>query len=159
MKKLVLLFVVLTVLIFCVCIPAFASSGKAIVPPFDARYIGSSAYYGEQFFVTNITSNPITVKITVFNKSGSIVTTGLSGTSNLTNFTVNPGDCSVSFSLDANATGYVVYSPTTLDWGYATIAWSQDSSVPYGLIADVKEGLTASGYTSRTLSVNNGMPF
>lgn len=160
MKKLLQVLVLLTVLIYCISIPAFAASGKAIVPPGDFRYFSASLNYNHMYFVSNITNSPITVKITIFGKSGSVITTGISGSSNVTNFTVNPGDCSVSFDLDANATGYVTYSPTTQEWGYATIEWSQDSSAPYGLIADVKEGLTGTtGYGIRTLAVNNGMPF
>jgi hypothetical protein len=162
MKKVFWLASLLTALVVSASIPALAASGKAIVPPFDARFINSNVYYGESFFVTNITSNPITVKITIYNQTGAMVTTGLTaGTTSVTNLVVNPGDSSVSFTLAANATGSITYSPTTLDAGYATIAWSQDgSSVQYGLIADVKEYLTwGSTSTQRTISVNNNLPF
>jgi hypothetical protein len=162
MKKVSSLALLATVILGSASISALAASGKAIVPPFDARFINSNVYYGESFFVTNITSNPITIKISVYNQSGTLVTAGFTGgTASITSLTVNPGDASVSFTLAANATGYVNYSPTTVDVGYATIAWNQDnSSVQYGLIADVKEYLTW-GNTSaqRTISVNNNLPF
>jgi hypothetical protein len=160
MKKLLLVLVLLTAFISCISIPAFASSGKATVPPGDFRYISSSTYYGSKYLVSNITCSRITVKITIFGQSGSIITTGLTGSPNLINFTINPGDASVSFDLEANATGYVDFYLNTLNWGYSIIEWSQNSIVPYGLIADVKEGMTSPlGYAHRTLSVNNGMPF
>jgi hypothetical protein len=96
----------------------------------------------------------------VYNQTGSIVTTGFAASPNAPSVVVNPGDSSISFTLAANATGYVAYNDTTLDWGYATIAWTQNSSAPYGLIADVKENLAVGGiWSSRTLVVNNGMPF
>lgn len=162
MKKLLWAFSLLTILTSSISLPAFAASGKAIVPPFDTRYYSSTVNYGESFLITNITSSPLTVKISIYSQTGSIITTGLSVlVGNVTNFVLNPGDSSASFTLAANATVHILYSPSTLDCGYATIAWTQDnSSAQYGLIADVKEGLQAgSSYTQRTLAVNNNMPF
>jgi hypothetical protein len=160
MKKLLFVFSLLTVLISTASLPASAASGKATVPPGDYRYFGSTSYHQLMYFVSNITSNPITVKITLYNNAGSIVTTGFTASPNLTNVVVNPGDSSVSFTLAANATGYLMYNTSSLDWGYAIIAWTQDGSVPYGLIADVAESLTINNtWTARTLAVNNGLPF
>jgi hypothetical protein len=58
---------------------------------------------------------------------------------NAGNFTVNPGDSSASFTLAANATAHILYSPSAMDCGYATIAWTQDkSSAQFGVIADYR---------------------
>jgi len=161
MKKLFLTLLILTFFISYISRPSFAASGKAIIPPGDFRHITSSAYYEQIYFVANITSSPIIVKITIYNQSGSMIRTGFTSfSSNLTNFIVNPGDSSVSFTLSANATGAVLYTPTTIGFGYGIIQWSQNSSELFGLIADVKEGLTTSlGYAFRTLLVNSSMPF
>lgn len=165
MKKLLW---VLSLLVFfgsSVSISAFAASGKAIVPPFDARNYNNGAYNVTAFFITNITSSPITVKLNIYNEAGTIVTSGISALSSAqtTGFTVNPGDASASFTLAANATAHIEYKTSTLDRGYATISWNQDGGTSqYGLIADVREGITVNNgntYGVRTIAVNNNMPF
>ncbi|SRR6266702_7186519 len=161
MKKLLQVFLLLTASVGAITVPAFAASGKAIVPPFDSRYGSASSYFGHSYFITNITNNPITVKISIFNQTGLMITTGLTQvSSNMTNFVLNPGDATASFTLAANNTADLYYPSSTQDCGYATISWTQDSTVQIGLIADVRELLWINNvYSFRTIAVNNNMPF
>jgi hypothetical protein len=169
MKKLLFMFSLLTVLVGSNSLLAFAqASGKAVVPPFDARYTNSAGFIQVDFLATNITSSPMNVTITIYGQTGSIVTTQLAvvtGTgAGVSNFVLNPGGgASASFTLAANSTAFIVYGPLTADCGYATIGWTQsNSTAQYGLIADVKENQTVTGASSwfmRTIAVNNGMPF
>jgi hypothetical protein len=162
MKKLLFVFSLLTVLIGSVSIPALAqtASGKAVVPPFDSRYLSSAVFSVDQFFITNITSSPITVTITIYNSAGSMVTSGLAPAVGATNFVLNPGGSTASFTLAPNGTAFLQYAPTTVDVGYATVAWTQsNSTAQYGLIADVREAYVSTGQAFRALAVNNNMPF
>ena len=147
---------------------AQTASGKAFVPPFDARYASSSSYFGESIFITNITSNPINVALDIYNQTGVLITTNVAvvtgnGTG-VSGFALNSGGSTAVFTLAANSTTELAYTNTTLDTGYASIAWTQSNSKElYGLLADVKEVYLGSGstvnYVGRTLAVNNNLPF
>lgn len=146
---------------------AFAqtASGKTVVPPFDSRYASSSSQFQDSFFVTNITSSPITVILTIYNQTGTMVTSGVSVVSGtgagVTNFALNSGGGTASLTLAANATTHLSYVPSTLDCSYATIAWTQSNSTAlFGLLADVKENyLGGSALSIRTIAVNENRPF
>jgi hypothetical protein len=148
-------------------LPALAQTagGKAIVPPFDSRYQSSAQYLADSFFITNITSNPITVSLSIYTQTGSLVTANVTVVSGngagVSGFALNSAGSTAVFTLAANATTQLSYNNTSLDCSSAIIAWSQSNSRElYGLIADVKENFINSGADSfRTIAVNNNNPF
>ncbi len=139
---------------------AFGKSGSAIIPHFDAS--GSvQAYY---LYISNITSEPISVVVTLYKQDGSIVIG--SNVSNygagISDWNINPNNATVSFTLDSNCTAevYTTSSLVGTTWGYGNIEWSQNSRASQGLVAYAfAECNSAYHFTKNDVMINNGQPF
>ena len=159
--------IVLTVLLslFALSTVSYAASGKAIIPYFHAETTTGINY--TKFYISNITNNPINVKVTLFSKDGivfknvgSLIYTGV----NLENLNTNLSDASLSYTLDSNKTSEIMFTHITLEFGYGFIEWTQDSDSVYGLVAMAREIQNPCRYFSKNpvfshFPINNGLPF
>lgn len=161
MKKLLICLVAMVCLLGVVGV-TYGASGKAIIPTYSIAY--GQATNTTLFRISNITNELIDVKITLYNPDGSLLSGNgyVAETGNLINYNENLTDATMSFSLNPNATGYIVLRKSTSNniYGYGTIEWVQDSKVVNGLIVYGFNALTGSENQSRSLiPVNNCLPF
>jgi len=142
-------------LLFVVCCLLFsgyslANSGKAIISHIEAF----SAAPGDNqtdtlFYITNIASESVTVKVTIYNETGDVVSDGDNSLSNgiikaenVTNYTEGT-TYTANYDVAANATSRLWLDVDYGDWirGYAIIEWekSKESSsiLPNALVANV----------------------
>lgn len=156
------------------CSVVSAKSGKAIVPTFETWDSGSSNYKRGDIHISNITDEPVSVFITLYDSSGNILTDGdgspSSGNIKLeytaSAYDDNLSDASVTFTLAANSSAYVriMGDGTTKTLAYGSIEWEQISKNTVALVAHstVQEYKKVSGEQSRStysLPINNGLPF
>lgn len=140
------------------------STGKAVIPLFiqDGTHSG-------MFTVSNITDNPISVTVTLYNSDGSILvddnsanTGRITGTNELINFTDQNTDSTLTFTLSAHSTGifYTYHNTPTTKYGYGIIKWQQDGNALQGLVAQGSYVYTSSGEISHfSIPINGGLPF
>ena len=124
----------------------YAGSGKAIVP-----YWSASASASTDIRVSNITTHPIIVKVTFFDRSGNEL-----APSSYVNF--QNGNTQVA----PKATGQVRISSSSSKFGYAVIEWEneQDQNDAVALVAHgVYQVIESSRRTNASISINNGLPF
>lgn len=164
MKKKSLAFTCLLILLSAQNV--FANSGSAVIPYFRSFYISGTNYWTSRFYISNITASDITVKVSYYDKNGTLVQDGDDSTSNgalreglgtVTSWDDNPTNASVSFTLGGNDTCEVYFGPSTPASGYALIEWSQSTNATVGLVAVMEHEQYNSNY-ELTL-VNNGLPF
>lgn len=134
---------------------ASAGQGKAIVSHWYAFNNGTGNYQNSNFFISNITHHNLAVKITLYNKDGTIYSSGLTYNNFQNNNTEIGAGQSVNFKITAGV------SPTDV-YGYAVIEWwnlGTDDDV-VGLIAWADwSDLTPSYPTGYSIQINNGNPF
>ena len=158
--------VVLTVLLslFAGVAIVSANSGSAIIPYFHAETATGINY--TKIYISNITNNPINVKVTLFSKDGFVfknVGSLITGT-NMEGFNSNLSDASFSYTLDSNKSSMFMFNHTSREFGYGLIEWTQDSDSVYGLVAMGKEIQNPrSDYSGDPVfsnyPINNGLPF
>jgi hypothetical protein len=141
----------------------YGNTGKAIITPTEFTYYSSSNYFEPQFYFSNITNNPLTVTITLYDKTGSILTSGFHISNNVSNPNTSPSNASLSFDLAANATCTlkIWLSSSSDNYGYGIIEWTQNSTAICGLIAHGCDWYknVSGAWTSYALPINNGLPF
>lgn len=149
---------------------AFAAGGRAVIPHHNSMGSSGAICY---YFLSNITSKTVSVTVTLYDKSGSIIkddvniSTGtLRGSSSidLLNYNDNPTNGSITFNLAANSTGYFYIVPPINVYGYGYIEWSQtdwEQVVGYKeVVALVSNGFYYLTNESRfTIPINAGKPF
>lgn len=139
----------------------YGKSGSAVIPSFWNQYFSASNKKWTVILVSNITDEPIAVKLTFFSKDGSILTTGITS-ENVSNFTTSVTNASCSFDLTGKTTGNIVIDTSSLNYGFGLIEWSQDSNTVYGLVAHGAQThmiSTSTGYNRYAIPINNGLPF
>lgn len=144
---------------------ASANSGSAVLPAYYFNGVDSTTYSWTGIRISNITSSPINVKVTLYKQDGSLFSpiTDYIATINVQNFISNLSDASCTFTLNGNATGIISIrkSPSPETFGYGKIEWNQDSNSIYGLIAFSSFAQFVNGQiTSRySVEINSGKPF
>lgn len=164
MKRLLIGLVAMVCLLGMVGV-AYGNSGSAIIPSFMTTYTSSTQYVNTLLRITNITNEPIDVKISLFQINGSL----LSGTKyvasydNVNNLNTSLTDATVSFSIDPNSTCQIIFNTLTsssITYGYGRIEWYQGSKASVGLVVfgynTYKDSM---GYDRAVLPINNGLPF
>jgi hypothetical protein len=139
------------------------STGKAIIPSYVEQYA-----FATVFNVSNITDNPITVTVTLFNTDGTILTDDnnmnagrISGV-NLLNYSDQNTDSTLTFTLNPHATGQIITKMNTsiTNVGYGVIQWRQEGNAAYGLVAHSNVVYNVVGDSSRyAIPINGGLPF
>lgn len=126
---------------------AVAGSGKSILPHWSGAS-GKPSY----IFLSNITNNPINVVITFYGKSGLKL-----APSTFTNFSNG------NTELAANSSGYVSISRNPVDYGYATVEWSNigNDDDTFALVGHGFRVITATSSTRSdySIAINDGKPF
>lgn len=140
-----------------------ANSGSAILPYISWSYTSSTHYRNPEFTVSNITNQPITISITVYNSDGTVLDGKYFKTSgNAQNLIANPSsETSVSFTLNAYCTGGTYISGIT-GMGYGRITWSNsDPNTSQGIVATIGHYTQNSqmSFSSTVIPINNGLPF
>ncbi|HAS87784.1 MAG TPA: hypothetical protein DCS48_00510 [Desulfovibrio sp.] len=132
---------------------AFAGSGKAIMPHWLAQHNGHQNIQSSLIFISNITQHDLTVKITVYNKDGSVKIQGLE----FDNFQNNNTEIGAGKSVEYRIKWDQISNKSS--FGYAVIEWENknyDDDV-VGLVAWGRWAETGSkGYA---VEINNGQPF
>ena len=159
--------VVLTVLLslFALSNISYAASGSAIIPYFHAETTTGINY--TKIYISNITNNPINVKVTLFSKDGTIfknVGNLIYRSENLENFNTNLSDASLSYTLYNNKSSMIMFTHVANEFGYGLIEWTQDSDSVYGLVAMGKEVQNPNkdfrgDPVFTNYPINNGLPF
>lgn len=162
MKKLLVVLLVIGCLMG-LATGVYAKTGSAIIPHFQN---GNDNYMG-LFFITNITEQPINVKVTFYKTDGGLIvgddnvrTTGITrcGGASVINYNENLEDATVSFTLGANATVWVYQVNSNI--GYGMIEWSQNSKATVGLISFGRNQWVYNGqWNFYSIPINNGLPF
>ena len=144
------IFSAFTLLAFLTMGHAIAGSGKAIVTHWSSN---NSADHKHGLHISNISCNDVEVTITVYDETGSKVTSGIS----YTNF------ANSNTEIQANKTGIVTIDTSTWHYGYALIEW-QNKGTDEDAVALVayahhiqKDGAVVEGYYGAP--VNCGNPF
>jgi hypothetical protein len=154
MKKL-LTVLILVICLFCFSSLVFANSGSAIIP----CYWTDGPTLQTFFFISNITSSEIHIKITLFKDDGTILNGSTTGYGKIENFQNNLTDCSISFTLGPNKSGYFGINAAATN-GYGIIQWDQNSSTIKGLVAHGEFNYYNGNLNSRfSIPINNGLPF
>lgn len=161
MRKIVLFVLLLSLLV----IPSVvqAKSGSAVIPFY---YIEKSSNHTDKtiLYISNITDQPISVDITLFTKEGTIFKDTAGDhifISNVSSYSLNNINSTLSFNLNSNATTYIVLKSelTTQKYGYGVIEWSQDSNNTYGLVASGSYLQARPGTSRFAMQINDSKPF
>ncbi|WDE04362.1 hypothetical protein SG34_023960 [Thalassomonas viridans] len=153
-------------------VASFANSGKGILNHFYADTASSSNQTDGLLFITNVASEAVTVKVTIYDENGSVVSdqdnnasAGIIKVTNANNFS-DGASYSAKFSLAENSTSRLwldaqVYPGIT---GYAVIEWEKlensKTVISNALISHAvmyRSYIGNVGYYS--VQVNNGSPF
>lgn len=173
MKKYLIAVLVLSLLmsvfVFANVSSAALSSGKAIIPPIASSNNGTSSYAYSTLSFANITDDPITVKITLYNTDGSIFKDDGSGStgeiisvySTALNYSDNLSeDATLTCILNGHTQAGIHILSTTTFSGYGIIEWSQNCSQLKAMIAQAYFFNDINGKVSRAaIPINGGMPF
>ncbi|HYC05194.1 MAG TPA: hypothetical protein VED40_18015 [Azospirillaceae bacterium] len=126
---------------------AQAGSGQAVVPHWQSR----SSDVGTKLHITNIGSVAATVTVTFYDKTN----TPIGCTVTYDNFTSN------NTVLGAGQTGVVQPLCGPVQWGYATISWSngQNSASPSLVAYGYRFYTSGTTYSEAEITVNQGLPF
>ncbi len=178
MKKLLICIMVIVCLVGSASV-TYGNSGSAIIPCVT-RAREANRYFITGIFYSNITNDPATITITLYDTNGEIIKDtdnsqtagaiqlGRTGATHL-NYTENLSNASVSFTLEGHKTGWIAVHQTsnstgTQDVGYGIIEWTQEGSahnvqclVAHGMMADIYTNLANSSRFA--IPINNGMPF
>ena len=168
MKKLISLFVFL----FTICLTniALAGSGSAVVPMFYVITSSNGSQASPWIYMTNITSDDITVTVTYYDRSGTILsdgedsqTAGLVRGVNLNNYDGSLTGASATFTISPNNQGIIYLQNAVSDpsrTGSAIIEWTQDSDARIGLIAhQLTFTSDPNGPARYSVCINGGLPF
>lgn len=172
--KILISCLIMVACIFSTSVPAMASNystGKAVIPTY---YRGNADY--TEFWIANITDEPLDVTITLYNQTGSVVTDdGIPSTGAITvgplgldftslDYNDNNTGSTATFTLDGHCSLQLRLNMTSESteryWGYGIIKWEQDSTALQGLV--VSGGRLYSYDTLRAryaINVNGGLPF
>lgn len=130
---------------------SFSGSGKAIMPSWHA---GSGTLKVSAIFFSNITSNTLNVKFTVYGKDGAVL-----------NPTIYGGLINSNTQLAPNSSGFIeIQSPSSFNQGYVIIEWEniEDEDNAVAMVANGYNVGSNNGSTFRSdyaVPINNGMPF
>lgn len=155
---------------------AFAGSGSAIIPSWRAKtFTASEVYSWTQIDISNITNNTVTIYITFYDDSGSLVTDSSNSQSsgNITAKWLSPlsnyqevglTNKSVKFDLGANETIDVSILNSVDSNGYGIIEWEPTVSTRQDTVALVAVGEIIFWQenlyrNSHYVPINNGLPF
>lgn len=133
--------------------PLFAGSGKAIVSHWYAFDDGRSNTQHSNFFISNITQNDLVVTIKLYDKDGTIYSSGLTYNNFQNSNTEIGAGKSVNFKINASTNSREYH-------GYAVIEWKNKEN------DDDLVGLVAWGdwqqdtpQRAHSIQINNGNPF
>lgn len=128
----------------------FAGTGKAVVSHWYA-YSFEGNTQNSNIFISNITQNNLKVTVTLYNKDGTIKTSGLE----YKNFQNNNTEIGARKSVNLKITGGSIS-----EYGYAVIEWgnigTDDDTVGLVAWADWAQDSPSRAYS---VQVNNGNPF
>ncbi|MDK9777247.1 MULTISPECIES: hypothetical protein [unclassified Vibrio] len=117
---------------------AFSGSGKTIIPTWESNH---AAF----FYVTNITNNPISVNLKLYDRDGNVI--------NLLDWGYKE-----SFIVDPKATNkFSIKAPRSnrAEWGFGTVSWeNQSGDDEVALIM-----YTSNIVYDNKVAVNGGKPF
>ncbi len=104
-----------------------------------------------------------TVRITIFDKSGQMLTYGFNY-ENVPRIIPNPSDASVAFVLAPNSTSRIyiyIADVNPVNYGYGRITWeSNNTNTQFGVVASIHTQSRLFGVnTFPETSINNGLPF
>ena len=162
------LFVV--VLIF-LATPLYAGQGSAVLPFYRSYLVDSNNASSCMFYMSNVTDETIDVKVTLYNKTGSVIvdetsssiTSGRFRGGNVTNWNDNPSDGSITFSLQAENTGFIYIGTESSEYGFGKIEWTSSGSSVYGMVAHgfytEYKNETIVIKSRFSIPVQNGLPF
>lgn len=148
-----------------------AGSGSAVIPHYFSRYVSSTHYSTAAINISNTTDEAVTVELTLYNDTGSILsddgsmTAGNITGNDVTNYDDDVTGYTATFDIAANSTGTIVVKTlNTYTTGYGIIEWVQSGSKKRtkALVSVVKcetYNDSADILGSYTVSVNNGLPF
>lgn len=163
MKRSILLLVSIF-LVLLLATTGFAKSGSGVIP-----HLLRNGTAGRIFlYVSNITSSTVTVTITFFDSSGSVITEDADNDCfayNVSNYDDSVTGASISFDLGGNDTGHIrlqlANAQDPPDYGYGIIKWEQDSNARFALIAHCAMSYdnNAGDFSDYAVQINNGLPF
>jgi hypothetical protein len=157
--------------------PAFAGSGKAIIPGSYINYAASNNYVSLGTFLSNISDNTIEITVTLYYKSGSIVYepgTSVWGTncSSYTEATSSSDGYTMICDLESKKTASLGLTPrhfgsSTSEYIFGIIEWknkyaTDDDDVALVANANYVRTYSDSGKQSQSnhsVMINNGLPF
>ncbi len=177
----------LTLALPVLAVPAFAGSGKAIVPPAATMYAGSTNYTSLRLNLSNISENTVEITLKLRDQNGTMVyehdtTTPANDNGDLladyTSGTYAEADddadsFTMTFELEGKKSCSLTYYPKTASGGsrivaYGTIEWENKESTENDQVALIATGhrlnlnQPAGANTQKSLynlSINNGVPF
>lgn len=163
MRKILLVFLLLALLL----IPSVvqARSGSAVIPTYwFTRNEKYPDVVSNLFYISNITDQPISVDVTLFNCDGTIYKIPAGDhvyIYNTISYTLNNINSTISFELNPNATTYMVFGTSVYvkRYGYGIIEWTQDSNNTYGLVAAGSLLHSQPEVSRYAIPINYGMPF
>jgi len=136
--------------------PIPGNSGSAFIPNYYCSQLGEITC----IFISNITNSDISVKVTLFKNDGTILTGYTSCLGFFNNFKNNLTDCSASFTLGPNKSGYLIIGIPVASNGYGIIQWNQNSNNVKGLVAHGQYFFDSNGIRERySIPINAGLPF
>jgi hypothetical protein len=185
--RLLALVLTLTLALHVFAAPAFAGSGKAIVPPAATMYAGTTNYTSLRLNLSNISENTVEVTLKLRDQNGTMVyehdtTTPADDNGDLlaefTSGTYAEADddadaFTMTFELDGKESCTLTYYPKTSSSGsqivtYGTLEWENKESTENDQVALIAAGhrlnldQPAGADTQKSLynlSINNGVPF
>ncbi len=155
----------------------YAASGSAAIPHFlggpGNPNVAVDVYVTVLYF-SNVTDDPITVKIKLFKHDGTLMTddgsptTGQFTSWQYNTYNDNVAGTSVSLTIQPHNTALFAVNPSAdIAQGYGVVEWEQDSDAIAGLVAHGRfyrhflghngtHNLNEMGYS---IPINSGMPF
>ncbi|CAM2011644.1 hypothetical protein [Acanthopleuribacter pedis] len=161
-----------TVCLMTLSLSALAGSGQAYLNHFySATHSARTANQVDGvIYITNISSDPVIVTVTLYNDQGVIISDGddlaaagkLKAT-NAANYSDSSAYFSMKFTLAPNATSQVwVDNPSTaIDYGHGLISWWNEGPEPETAL--IAHGVMYRSYSGNvgyySVQVNEGKPF
>ena len=165
MKKLRTVFVCL--FLFASFSAAFAqdSQGKAIIPHWE-KYLTSISHVSPTMFLSNISSETVTVKVTLYDENGNVYDE--SSETGSTNFRIQgafSGDpmSAAGATLGPNQSGRIIIENGSFQAGYGEITWSTGTAnIQVALVAGLRgmySQLSPDRYARWFVPINDLKPF
>lgn len=158
--------------LFCILLfaasAAHAGSGSAAIPHFFSSS-GGGGYNTLYLHFSNTKSSSIDVTLTLYNKTGSIITDDGSATAgaiqadNVSNYSDNNSGSTVTLTIPAHSSSMISYQwNSSKQYGFGLVEWRNDTKDETSMLA---QGYTFNANTNTNermayvVTINGGLPF